>query len=97
MAFADVVMDHAKSFHGGAHDGFVTDPRVASLPLREEMRCQLISCMPFRRLREPRLAFYDTQPWRACLFISSTRPTSIDWWPEILRPNGTSPGISGIS
>src|SRR4029453_19374036 len=31
VAFADVVTDHAKPFHGGAHDGFVTDRGATSL------------------------------------------------------------------
>ena len=83
VAFADVVMDHAKTFHGGAHDGFVTDQRVASLPPRDEMRDQLISGGRFTRLREPRGAFYDSDPWYACLFTSSTRLMSIDSWPGI--------------
>ena len=48
-------------------------------------------------LREPRGAFYDNRPWRACPFTSSIKPMSIDWWPKILKPNGISRGISAIS
>src|SRR5258705_6557144 len=89
VAFADVVMDHAKSFHGGAHDGFVTDPRVASLPSRDDA-LPTHQCVPCTRLREPRGAFYDNGPWHACLFTSSTALMSIGSWPGIPRPNGTS-------